>query len=110
MKDWAVKKRGNLMSEKTKGILCIIFSALSFAFMSLFIKLSGDIPTLQKSFFRNFVAAVVAYAMLKKNHTPLKCSKESFKYVFGRAFFGTVGIFCNLRCGSFKYCRRINAQ
>lgn len=95
MKDWAVKKRGNLMSEKTKGILCIIFSALSFAFMSLFIKLSGDIPTLQKSFFRNFVAAVVAYAMLKKNHTPLKCSKESFKYVFGRAFFGTVGIFCN---------------
>ena len=38
------------MSEKTKGILCIIFSALSFAFMSLFIKLSGDIPTLQKSF------------------------------------------------------------
>ena len=83
------------MSEKTKGILCIIFSALSFAFMSLFIKLSGDIPTLQKSFFRNFVAALVAFAMLKKNHTPLKCSKESFKYVFGRAFFGTVGIFCN---------------
>ena len=83
------------MSEKTKGILCIIFSALSFAFMSLFIKLSGDIPTLQKSFFRNFVAALVAFAMLKKNHTPLKCNKESFKYVFGRAFFGTVGIFCN---------------
>ena len=83
------------MSEKTKGILCIIFSALSFAFMSLFIKLSGDIPTLQKSFFRNFVAALVAFLMLKKNHTPLKCSKESFKYVFGRAFFGTVGIFCN---------------
>ena len=25
----------------------------------------------------------------------MKCSKESFKYVFGRAFFGTVGIFCN---------------
>ena len=72
------------MSEKTKGILCIIFSALSFAFMSLFIKLSGDIPTLQKSFFRNFVAALVAFAMLKKNHTPLKCSKESFKYLAER--------------------------
>ena len=31
MKDWAVKKRGNLMSEKTKGILCIIFSAFASA-------------------------------------------------------------------------------
>ena len=54
------------MSEKTKGILCIIFSALSFAFMSLFIKLSGDIPTLQKSFFRNFVAALVAFEMQQR--------------------------------------------
>ena len=83
------------MSEKTKGVICIIFSALSFAFMSLFIKLSGDIPTLQKSFFRNFVAAIVAFAMLKKNHIPLKCDGEGFKFVFGRALFGTVGIFCN---------------
>ena len=83
------------MSEKTKGIICIILSALSFAFMSLFIKLSGDIPTLQKSFFRNFVAAIVAFVMLKKNHTPLSCSREGFKFVFGRALFGTIGIFCN---------------
>ena len=75
------------MSEKTKGILCIIFSALSFAFMSLFIKLSGDIPTLQKSFFRNFVAALVAFAMLKKNHTPLKCSKVSPFFAIIFSFF-----------------------
>lgn len=83
------------MSNKTKGILFIILSALSFAFMSLFIKLSGDIPTLQKSFFRNLVAAIVAIFILCKERTAVNCTKKSIIFVFGRALFGTLGIFCN---------------
>lgn len=83
------------MSKKTKGIFFIILSALSFAFMSLFIKLSGDIPTLQKSFFRNLVAAIVAIFILFKERTPINCTKKSGVFVLGRALFGTLGIFCN---------------
>ncbi len=84
-----------MMSSKSKGILCIILSALSFSFMSLFIKLSGNVPTLQKSLFRNLVAAFVALILLLKDKPAVGCTKKSFGYVFGRALFGTVGIFCN---------------
>lgn len=38
------------MKERSKGILCIISAAFFFALMNLFVKMSGDIPTLQKAF------------------------------------------------------------
>ena len=82
-----------MMSSKSKGILCIILSALSFSFMSLFIKLSGNVPTLQKSLFRNLVAAFVALILLLKDKPAVCCTKKSFGYVFGRALFGTVASF-----------------
>ena len=34
------------------GIACIIASAFCFSLMSLFIRLSGDVPVMQKCFFR----------------------------------------------------------
>ena len=48
------------MKNKTKGILFILLSALSFAVMNVFVKLAGDLPSVQKSFFRNLVAVVFA--------------------------------------------------
>ena len=54
------------MSNRTKGILCIIASAFCFALMSTFVRLSGDLPSVQKSFFRNFVAMFIALAVLLK--------------------------------------------
>lgn len=83
------------MSNKTKGILCILSAACCFAFMNLFLKLSGDIPTFQKAFFRNAVAAIVAYCLIWKQHIPLHCSKGNLSTVLGRSIWGTVGIFCN---------------
>ena len=47
------------MKDKNRGIICIILSAFSFALMALFLKLSGDLPAIEKSFFRNLVAAVI---------------------------------------------------
>ena len=44
------------MSQKNKGIYCILLSSFFFALMNLFVRLSGDLPSIQKSFFRNFVA------------------------------------------------------
>ena len=46
------------ISGKTQGILYIIIAAFGFAGMSLFVKLAGDLPSLQKAFFRNFVALI----------------------------------------------------
>ena len=49
-----------LKSSDAKGIACILLAALGFALMTFFVKLSGDVPTMEKAFFRNAFAAVIA--------------------------------------------------
>lgn len=83
------------MNQKTKGILCIILSAFCFAWMNAFVRLAGDIPSIQKSFFRNFVAALVAFILLKKSHTPLQWKKGDLKFLLIRSICGTLGILAN---------------
>ena len=57
-----------ISSNRTKGIICIILSALGFALMSACVKLAGDLPNFQKVFFRNLVSAIIAlYLILKKD-------------------------------------------
>jgi len=80
---------------KYKGIVFIILSALCFAFMNLFVRLSGDIPSLQKCFFRNFVAVFFALGVLLKNKQSLKFKKGNLKLLIFRSLAGTVGILGN---------------
>lgn len=81
--------------NKYKGILFILMAAFFFALMNLFVRLSGDIPSIQKSFFRNLVALVFAYIILKKNKIEFSGKKENLKYLIWRSTFGTLGILCN---------------
>lgn len=83
------------MKERNKGILCIICAAFFFALMNLFVKMSGDIPTFQKAFFRNAVAIIFSLALLLKNHVSLSRCKGNWHLVFFRSLFGTLGIFFN---------------
>lgn len=50
---------------------------------------------MQKSFFRNFVAAVFAFAILLKDRVPFRCRRGNLVYLLLRAGFGTLGILCN---------------
>ncbi len=63
--------------------------------MNAFIRLSGDLPFIQKSFFRNSVAAVCALAILRKDGIKISCAKENRLAMFLRAFCGTAGLLCN---------------
>ena len=81
--------------KRYKGIICIIMSAFCFALMSFFVRMAGDLPPIQKSFFRNFVAAIFAGIILMKNGVPLHCKKENLGYMLGRSICGTIGILCN---------------
>ncbi len=83
------------MTSKQKGIFFILCSAFSFALMNLFIRLSGDLPSLQKSFFRNFVALLFAAGILFKERPPFPRSPKSIGHLLLRSIFGTVGILCN---------------
>ena len=84
-----------MKTNKSKAIICILISAMGFASMNLFVRLSGDVPSIQKAFFRNLVAFFVAFFVLLKNRTPIKAPKGSLKYLFIRSASGTVGIFAN---------------
>ncbi len=81
--------------KRYKGIIYIIMSAFCFALMSFFVRMAGDLPPIQKSFFRNFVAAIFAGIILMKNGVPFHCKKENLGYMLGRSICGTIGILCN---------------
>ena len=84
-----------IMKDKYKGILLIIMAGFFFSLMTFFVRISGDLPTMQKAFFRNAVAAVVAIAMLLNTPEGLHVKKEGFGYIAARCICGTSGLICN---------------
>lgn len=83
------------MKAKNKAILYVLFSALGFAFMNLFVKMAGDLPFLQKCFFRNFVAMFFASGIVIKQKISLKQPKDAMKHIWLRSIFGGLGMLCN---------------
>ena len=91
-----MKRLFSSMSPTAKGICCILLSALGFALMNVFVKLAGNLPSVQKAFFRNVVAAAVAGAMLWRSSSPKNCWKKSnLPLLVLRASLGTAGLLCN---------------
>ncbi len=84
-----------IKNNKLKGIICILLAAVGFSFMTFFVRISGDLPTMQKAFFRNFVAMFVAIFALVKAKGNIKVEKENLLPLFFRCFFGTTGLIAN---------------
>lgn len=82
-------------SNYKMGVICIVSSAFCFALMNLFIRLAGDVPTVQKCFFRNFFALLIAVGTLIRTKTPFQIGKGNAKYLFARSFAGCLGMLCN---------------
>lgn len=83
------------MKKKYKAILYILTSAFCFSCMNAFVRLSGDIPSIQKSFFRNAVAMVFAGLILVRSEEKFRFDRKNLPCLFMRAAFGTVGLLCN---------------
>lgn len=83
------------MDRRTKGILCILSSAFCFALMNMLVRLSGDIPSIEKSFFRNAVAAAAAAVIVLKDRKETKLRKEDIPLLILRSILGTIGILGN---------------
>ena len=84
-----------MRSNKSKGILCILCSAFGFASMSAFVRLAGDLPSMQKCFFRNFIAMIFALVILLRSEEKLKWNHKNLPLLLMRALCGTVGLICN---------------
>ncbi|NCB42541.1 MAG: DMT family transporter [Clostridia bacterium] len=85
-------KNENTKKNIAKGIILIVLSSLFFAIMTTFVKCSGDLPSIQKSFFRNAVSFFFALAFVLKSKSGFFVSKSTFKDLFFRSFFGTLGV------------------
>lgn len=83
------------MKNKNKGILCILLSGVFFASMSILVRMAGDLPTMQKAFFRNAIAAIVALIVLLRQKKDLRYQKKELPMIFIRSICGTAGIICN---------------
>lgn len=83
------------MNNKQKGIFFILLAGLGFALMGLFVNLAGNVPTMQKAFFRNIVPVFIAGVGLKKVGEKIHLNKGDLKILILRASFGTAGLICN---------------
>ena len=83
------------INQKTKGIIYILTAAFGFSLMSLFVKLAGNLPAMQKAFFRNFVAMIFVFIMMLREKVGFIPPKEHIPDLLGRSFFGTLGLICN---------------
>ncbi|SFQ39677.1 Uncharacterized membrane protein [Lachnospiraceae bacterium XBB1006] len=83
------------IKKKYQGIFFIICAAFFFSLMTFFVRLAGDVPTFQKSFFRNIVAAVFAVSILARSEEKFKVLSTSWISLFLRAGFGTAALIAN---------------
>lgn len=83
------------LNNKTKGILFIITSAFFFSLMSLFVRMAGDLPTMEKAFFRNAIAAVFAIVILSRTPEKFHIRRESWPDLIKRSVYGTMGVLLN---------------
>ena len=82
-------------ANRKKGILFILSAAFFFSLMTVFVRLSGDVPTMQKAFFRNIVAAFLAAFILMRSGEKFYVPRTSLMDMFLRCSIGTMGILCN---------------
>ena len=84
-----------LSNNHIKGIICIIASAFFFSLMSLLVRLAGDLPTMEKAFFRNAIAAIMAVILLARTPEKFYVRRESWPDLLLRSAFGTMGVIFN---------------
>ena len=75
------------MKGQLKGIICIVIAAVGFSLMTFFVRLSGDLPTMQKAFFRNAFALVIAVSTLIIKKEKFEIQKNCRLDIFFRCLF-----------------------
>lgn len=83
------------MKEKNKGIYFILLAGIFFSTMTICSRLSGNLPTMQKAFFRNFIAAILSFILLLRSKEKLSYPGFLIPALLIRSICGTLGILCN---------------
>lgn len=83
-------------NSKYRGILLILGAAFCFSCMNVCVRLEGDVPTFQKSFFRNLVAVLAALVVLLRDGKGIRpADPKNWPLLLCRSLFGTIGLLGN---------------
>ncbi len=84
------------MGKKGLGIVYLLGAALCFALMNLFVRTAGELPVMQKVFFRNVISTAVAFVLILKSKEKFRIqSKSSLLFLFLRSAVGFLGVILN---------------
>ena len=81
--------------DKKKGIALILASSFCFSAMGVFARLAGDVPAMEKTFFRNLVSVIVIVLLLMKQGKKIRITKDRFPLHMMRSGFGTLCVVLN---------------
>ncbi|TCT16123.1 EamA domain-containing membrane protein RarD [Natranaerovirga pectinivora] len=81
-----------IKNNKTKAVVLMLISSLSFAFMGALVKVVTDIPSFEKALFRNLISLIVVIMVLYYRKESPWGQKENRRYLIGRSIFGTIGL------------------
>lgn len=83
------------MNNRSRGIIHILLAAFGFAMMSFFVKLSGNLPVMEKAFFRNLVAIFVSLFLVIRSGEGIGIHDGCLPTLFFRSAVGFIGIYAN---------------
>ena len=86
----------NRISPLVKGIICILFSALGFSLMALFMRLAGELPLAEKAIFRNAITALISGYIIWRNKQSFLGQSENRIILLLRSITGLLGILCGV--------------
>lgn len=84
------------LSPLLKAILSIFLSALGFALMAVFIRLSGDLPLAEKAIFRNAITALISGYIVWKRRELFFGHSSNRLLLLSRSISGLFGILCGV--------------
>lgn len=82
----------NLVKSKYAAIICMLISALSYSIMQFCVKLTPNIPIMEKILIRNLFSMIIAFIIIKKKKLSLFGKRKNQKYLFGRTLGGYLGM------------------
>lgn len=80
------------MNEKQRGIIFILGASFFAALMGIFVNMAGQLPAMQKSFFRNFFALLIAFGIHKSTHKGFYIEKSCCSILLIRCIAGSLGL------------------
>lgn len=79
-------------TQKQKGILYMVLSALSFAAMQVVVHLTKEFPTMEQIFVRNLFILIAAFFIIRRKKGSYFGERKYQAGLFGRSFFGFLGL------------------